>query len=1223
MSVRGKKNAVATRSANVADDGDDGGINDALSIGTVPHGWTFEQYMQHVTFQDNKRREAEQVTREEEARLAQLAREDEDRRTQLAREEARLIREEEARRAMLAREDEARRVQLAREEAQRERDHQLAIEQLKVNGNAALAAAAAVKPPAVFSVQDASRRLAPFDEKDVELYLTTFEKIAIAEKWPKAQWCSIIQSHLTGKALKAFSKLEVNDLNNYIMLKENILAEYELNAEVYRKRFRNSYKRTADSYTDFAQFVILNFERWIASLGANADFNMLKQVILKEQFFNQVPEDLRLYLLDKNPNNLIDAAKRADEYVALRKQGKKQPVVGKHNSNDETSQYKKKVYEPYENRNYQSTFNKGSNYYNESQGYKPFKDKSHLICHNYSKPGHFKRECPLLKNDNNKQVHFVKSRATDSVSQQITISCEYVCNESVRQEPDPYACTARLNNDKGGCTLITAIRDCGADVSVLLKGVVESEYLKPTGEQVTLQSVNGFTPNIPTYYLQVDCIYVTGKIKVALLSTDIKLRGNAQLLIGNDYGCVLEVPKAAYVGVMTRKQAKAQQEGSETNERNAQESVDSVRINNAVEGQSAIPAEIYQDSTSTTGEINDDVLNDLHNLFEKDQDVHEIKSNKLVALQKQDSTLANLWKDVNISKHYLIHSNGLLVRKHVEYNNVCEQIVLPYVLRSKILNLAHCLPSSGHIGMGKMRKRILKYFFWPGVYTDIREYCRTCETCQKIGKGGSIMKAPMEKPPIIDHPFSRLSIDVAGPLPQTKRGNRFVIAIVDHGTRWAETYPVPNHQATTVVQCLCDFMSHYGIPDEILHDLGSDFTSELFTVILSYFGVKQLKCSVAHPQTNTVVERFNGTFKGMLTAATNQFEGEWDDMLKFIMFSYRELPLSDYGFSPYELVFGRYVKGPLSLLFNDWWEAGENQASPHVLDYMLNLREQVQAAINVVHQKKVDSQEKSKKWYDQKAREVNYEPGEEVLVLCTQPKKPLSLKYEGPYKILRKVSPVDYVINFPNKRKTEKVLHANMIKKYNARKEFVNYLSNDVGLIIENDNELFDEMDDFVNINKRVDLDIIIADKLKHLSTNQQADLKALLSQHTDVISDKPGCCQDFVYKIKLKEGSKPVQQHPYRMSPNQQKWLREEIDQLLRDGLIEPCTSEWSSPAILVPKPDGTHRCVIDYRKVNGMVASENFPMMRVDDLIDKIDMLTSWSSKHRTTVSEWCHCV
>ena len=93
----------------------------------------------------------------------------------------------------LAREDEARRAQLAREEAQREREHQLALEQLKANGNAAaLAAAAAAKPPAVFSVQDASRRLAPFDEKDVELYPITFEKIAIAERWPKAQWCSII-----------------------------------------------------------------------------------------------------------------------------------------------------------------------------------------------------------------------------------------------------------------------------------------------------------------------------------------------------------------------------------------------------------------------------------------------------------------------------------------------------------------------------------------------------------------------------------------------------------------------------------------------------------------------------------------------------------------------------------------------------------------------------------------------------------------------------------------------------------------------------------------------------------------------------------------------------------------------------------------------------------------------------------------------------------------------
>ena len=94
MGCRGKKNTVATRAANIADEGEDGGLSGAFNAGSVPHGWTFEQYMQLITFQDSKRREAEQLARDEEARLAQLAR-----------EEARLAREDEARLAQLAREE--------------------------------------------------------------------------------------------------------------------------------------------------------------------------------------------------------------------------------------------------------------------------------------------------------------------------------------------------------------------------------------------------------------------------------------------------------------------------------------------------------------------------------------------------------------------------------------------------------------------------------------------------------------------------------------------------------------------------------------------------------------------------------------------------------------------------------------------------------------------------------------------------------------------------------------------------------------------------------------------------------------------------------------------------------------------------------------------------------------------------------------------------------------
>ena len=73
-------------------------------------------------------------------------------------------------------------------------------------------------------------------------------------------------------------------------------------------------------------------------------------------------------------------------------------------------------------------------------------------------------------------------------------------------------------------------------------------------------------------------------------------------------------------------------------------------------------------------------------------------------------------------------------------------------------------------------------------------------------------------------------------------------------------------------------------------------------------------------------------------------------------------------------------------------------------------------------------------------------------------------------------------------------------------------------------------------------------------------------------------------------------------MSPKHQDLLRKEIDKLLADDIIEESTSDWSSPAILVPKPGGSIRCVIDYRKVNSIVEDESFPIGRIDDLIDKV---------------------
>ena len=78
---------------------------------------------------------------------------------------------------------------------------------------------------------------------------------------------------------------------------------------------------------------------------------------------------------------------------------------------------------------------------------------------------------------------------------------------------------------------------------------------------------------------------------------------------------------------------------------------------------------------------------------------------------------------------------------------------------------------------------------------------------------------------------------------------------------------------------------------------------------------------------------------------------------------------------------------------------------------------------------------KSKVWYDKKARSRSFESGQEILALLLLPGNPLQAKYCGPYTILEKLGPVDYLIDTPNRRKQKRVCHVNLLKLYRRRDE--------------------------------------------------------------------------------------------------------------------------------------------------------------------------------------------
>ena len=82
----------------------------------------------------------------------------------------------------------------------------------------------------------------------------------------------------------------------------------------------------------------------------------------------------------------------------------------------------------------------------------------------------------------------------------------------------------------------------------------------------------------------------------------------------------------------------------------------------------------------------------------------------------------------------------------------------------------------------------------------------------------------------------------------------------------------------------------------------------------------------------------------------------------------------------------------------------------------------------------------------------------------------------------------------------------------------------------------------------------------------------------------------------------KPIKQHPYRCNPLKQAQFNEEIRYMEENGIIENSNSPWSSPCILVPKPDLSFRFCTDYRKVNSVTKSDSYPLPRIDDCIDKV---------------------
>ena len=167
-----------------------------------------------------------------------------------------------------------------------------------------------------FDITKMSKLIPYFKEDDPEEFFLQFETLAKTLDWPQNYWPLIIQSALKGKGRSTYLALNEVQKNEYEIVKEYILKAYEITAEYYRHKFRNSIKESNQTYVEYAHALVKLRNRWFSAKEVST-FEGLCELVALEQYLRGVPPEIRMYLCEKEVTTLERAATLSENYSLI------------------------------------------------------------------------------------------------------------------------------------------------------------------------------------------------------------------------------------------------------------------------------------------------------------------------------------------------------------------------------------------------------------------------------------------------------------------------------------------------------------------------------------------------------------------------------------------------------------------------------------------------------------------------------------------------------------------------------------------------------------------------------------------------------------------------------------------------------------------------------------------------------------------------------------------
>ena len=381
---------------------------------------------------------------------------------------------------------------------------------------------------------------------------------------------------------------------------------------------------------------------------------------------------------------------------------------------------------------------------------------------------------------------------------------------------------------------------------------------------------------------------------------------------------------------------------------------------------------------------------------------------------------------------YFVNKNGTLYHQDELDSNNFQRVIKQNELETVLYN-THDSPLAGHLKLEATLSRLQNKYFWYNMHRTVKDYINNCEICQREGRRQKNEPLRTIK---VDQPFSKVGIDIVGPLPCTTKNNRYIVVAMDYLTKWPEARAIPDATAVSVASFFYeDIICRHGCPKEIVSDNGSAFISQMVESMLERHQIKHRLISPYHPQSNGLVERFNRTLCKALAKYVQLMEEDWDKYIPSVLFAYRTMKHNTTKYDPFALVYGRHAITPLDLVLEEHTEPSNEITEEAILARICQIVDIHEPTLELAKRNIAKAQQKQEEVNDEMATTPQFKQGD--IVLKFKHFKPKESKFQpkwvGPYTIYRVYGNGAYKLRDMDGKILKSSTNGNDLRKYNIR----------------------------------------------------------------------------------------------------------------------------------------------------------------------------------------------